>query len=41
MKSICPNGQDHDECTEIDPCEPCWQGEQEWGDLVEESMGLR
>lgn len=37
----CPNGQTSPECTEIDPCETCWQDEQEWGDLVEESMGLR
>lgn len=24
---VCPNGQAAPECTEIDPCEMCWQDE--------------
>lgn len=38
---LCPNGQDPDECSEIDPCESCWQDQQDEGDVIEESMGLR
>lgn len=38
---LCPNGQTPDECREIDPCEACTQDGDEWGDLCEESMGLR
>lgn len=37
---LCPNGQGPDECSEIDPCESCWQDEQDEGDMIEESMGL-
>jgi hypothetical protein len=37
----CPNGQNRRECSEIDPCEMCWQDQQDEGDMIEESMGLR
>ncbi|WP_340375854.1 hypothetical protein U5640_12295 [Streptomyces sp. SS7] len=38
---LCPNGQPSPECSESDPCEPCWQDQQEEGDAIEASMGLR
>ncbi|MFJ4622247.1 hypothetical protein [Streptomyces sp. NPDC088812] len=38
---LCPNGQPRPECSESDPCEPCWQDQQEEGDAIEASMGLR
>ena len=39
---LCPNGQPYgSECREIDPCEACWQDQQEEGDEIERSMGLR
>jgi hypothetical protein len=38
---LCPNGQGRRECTEIDPCESCYQDDQEEGDMIERSMGLR
>lgn len=41
MTDKCPNGQTYPECSEIDPCEPCWQDQQEEADMIEESMGLR
>lgn len=37
---LCPNGQPRPECSESDPCEPCWQYQQEEGDAIEASMGL-
>jgi hypothetical protein len=37
----CPNGQPRSECTEIDPCESCWQDQQDEGDAIEITMGLR
>ncbi len=40
-ENLCPNGQDRQECTEIDPCESCYQDSQDEGDEIEESMGLR
>ncbi len=40
-QDLCPNGQSREECTEIDPCETCWQDQQAEGDMIEESMGLR
>lgn len=39
-EDTCPNGQDRDECSETDPCESCWQDQQEEGDMIEESMGF-
>ncbi|MCM2392630.1 hypothetical protein [Streptomyces albipurpureus] len=36
-----PNGQPRPECSESDPCEPCWQDQQEEGDAIESSMSLR
>ncbi|MFK0179628.1 hypothetical protein ACIQVR_27080 [Streptomyces xanthochromogenes] len=38
---LCSNGQPRPECSESDPCEPCWQDQQEEGDAIEASMGLR
>lgn len=38
---LCPNGQDMTECGETDPCEMCWQDQNEEGDRIEASMGLR
>ncbi|WP_327357771.1 hypothetical protein [Streptomyces sp. NBC_01304] len=38
---LCPNGQPRLECSESDPCEPCWQDQQPEGDVIEASMGLR
>ncbi|MFM9477326.1 MULTISPECIES: hypothetical protein [Streptomyces] len=38
---LCPNGQPRPECSESDPCEPCWQDQQEEGDAIEASMGMR
>lgn len=40
-EDLCPNGQDMTECGETDPCEMCWQDQNEEGDAIEESMGLR
>lgn len=40
-EDLCPNGQSRSECSEIDPCEMCWQDQNEEGDMIEESMGLR
>lgn len=38
----CPNGQTGDECgSSENQCEPCRQTEDEEGDMIEESMGLR
>lgn len=37
---LCPNGQRYPECTETDPCESCWQDDNEEGDMIERSMGL-
>ncbi|WP_212747233.1 hypothetical protein [Streptomyces montanus] len=37
---LCANGQPRSECSETDPCEPCWQDQQEEGDAIEASMGL-
>lgn len=38
----CPNGQTRDECgTGENQCELCLQAEDEEGDMIEESMGLR
>lgn len=39
-EAMCPNGQTHTECTELDPCETCWQDSQDYGDAIEASMGL-
>ncbi|MFB7594624.1 hypothetical protein [Streptomyces sp. NPDC056160] len=38
---LCPNGQPRPECSESDPCESCWQDQQDEGDAIEASMGLR
>lgn len=40
-EDLCPNGQDGTECREIDPCEMCWQDQQDEGDEIEESMDIR
>lgn len=37
---LCENGQDQDECSELDPCESCWSCQQEETDQIERSMGL-
>lgn len=39
--SLCENGQDRSECTEIDPCETCEQDLQDEAEKIERSMGLR
>lgn len=38
---LCAHGSPQSECSEIDPCELGMQEDDAWGDLVEESMGLR
>ncbi len=40
-EDLCSNGQSRPECREIDPCEACQQDIDAWGDMIEESMGLR
>lgn len=39
-EELCPNGQARTECTELDPCETCWQDSQDEGDAIEASMWL-
>jgi hypothetical protein len=40
-EELCAHGSPASECSEIDPCELGMQEDDAWGDLCEESMGLR